>query len=58
MNKDKIVKHHNDMVEKLKQCLEGTEDFKAGEITNPLAPCLIRSAIADSIIILSEINKG
>jgi len=58
MDKEKIIVLHNQMVEKLKKSIEGTSDFTEGQLINPQAPCLIRSAIYDSIQILSEINKG
>lgn len=57
MDKDKIVMLHNSLMAKLMASIEGTEDFKEGQITNLQAPCLIRGAIADAMLILHEINK-
>ena len=57
MNKEKIIALHISLVAKLRSAIEGTEDFKEGQLLNPQAPCLIRGAIYDSIMLLSEINK-
>lgn len=57
MNKEKIIVLHNSLIVKLHSAIEGTDDFKEGQIVNPLAPCLIRGAIADATLILHEINK-
>ena len=56
MNKDKIIALHNSLLDKLRASIEGTDDFKEGPLVNPQAPCLIRSAIADAILIMRELE--
>lgn len=60
MDREKIVALHNSIMQKLEQALEGTDtkSFKPETITNPLASCLINSAIHDQVMLLAEINKG
>lgn len=58
MNKDKILALHNSILEKLELTIEGTTDFKSGQLTNPMAACLIRSVIGDVILMQAEFNRG
>jgi hypothetical protein len=53
-----VKKLHQQALDKLNESLEGTMDMTPGQMPNAMAPCLIRSAIYDIIMLLHVINKA